>query len=174
MNYEIGVTNLAFNKSSNENTDFKKYEINVDLEEESSTEHQTMLKYSLDLTSKPKNSVISISGNAKINGTQKDVEEYLKQDDERVPSIVSTIYQELFPLMYIISKDMKIPSPAHTISQNNVKDNPIDTEITSEDHTGDVENTESPIEDTPEDKTEIPEVNESEKDILDETNIDIT
>ncbi|MDX1373182.1 MAG: hypothetical protein R3321_11960, partial [Nitrososphaeraceae archaeon] len=105
-----------FNKTSEDQIEFKKYDINVELEEESSTEQRTILKYSLDLTSNPKNSVINISGNAILNGEQEEIEEMLKQDESNVPQIVSLIYQELFPLMYIISKNMKIPSPSHSIS----------------------------------------------------------
>ena len=122
MNHEIEVSNLMFNKTSNEEISFKKYDINVDLEEETSNEQKTVLKYSLDLTSNPKNSVINISGNTILSGEQSEIEDFLKQENEKIPEIVSLIYQELFPLMYIISKNMKIPSPAHTISQNNVKE----------------------------------------------------
>ena len=120
MIHEIEVSNLMFNKASNEEINFKKYDINVDLEEEFSNDEKTVLKYSLDLTSDPKNSVINISGNTVLSGEQSEIEEYLKQEDKKTPEVVSLIYQELFPLMYIISKNMKIPSPAHTISQNNV------------------------------------------------------
>jgi len=158
VNHEIEVSNLAFNKTSNENVNFKKYEINIDLEEESSSEEQTMLKYSLDLTSEPKNSVISISGNAVLNGTQTEIESYLKQDEDKVPAIVATIYQELFPLMYIISKDMKIPAPAHTISQNNVIDEPVNSEIESESQAKEEiaeESVETPIENSPEVEKEV-------------------
>jgi hypothetical protein len=122
MNHEIEVSNLMFNKTSNEEINFKKYDINVDLEEESSNDQKTVLKYSLDLTSNPKNSVINISGNTTLSGEQSEIEEFLKQENDRTPEVVSLIYQELFPLMYIISKNMKIPSPAHTISQNNVRE----------------------------------------------------
>ena len=145
MNHEIGVSNLMFNKTSNEGINFKKYDINVDLEEESSDDQKTVLKYSLDLTSNPKNSVINISGNTILSGEQSEIEDFLKQENEKTPEIVSLIYQELFPLMYIISKNMKIPSPAHTISQNNVKeseqenkkldkgnDNPVETKPTDD------------------------------------------
>ena len=123
MNHEVEVSNLMFNKTSEEQMEFKKYDINVELEEESSTDDQTILKFSLDLTSNPKNSVINISGNAILNGEQEEIEDMLKQDETNAPQIVSLIYQELFPLMYIISKNMKIPSPAHTISQNNITEN---------------------------------------------------
>jgi hypothetical protein len=122
MIHEIEVSNLMFNKTSNEEINFKKYDINVDLEEEFSNEEKTVLKYSLDLTSNPKNAVINISGSTILSGEQSEIEEFLKQEEEKTPEVVSLIYQELFPLMYIISKNMKIPSPAHTISQNNIKD----------------------------------------------------
>ncbi len=132
MNHEVEVSNLMFNKTSEEKMEFKKYDINVELEEESSTEQQTILKYSLDLTSNPKNSVINITGNAILNGEQEEIEDMLKQDESNAPQIVSLIYQELFPLMYIISKNMKIPSPAHTISQNNITENIDSNPITND------------------------------------------
>ena len=72
-----------FNKTSEEKMEFKKYDINVELEEESSTDQQTVLKYSLDLTSNPKNSVINISGNAILNGEEEEIEQMLKQDVKR-------------------------------------------------------------------------------------------
>ena len=118
MNHEVEVSNLMFNKTSDEQIDFKKYDINVDLEEESSNEGKTILKYSLDLTSNPKNSVINISGNTILSGEQEEIEDFLKQENEKTPEVVSLIYQELFPLMYIITKNMKIPAPSHTISQS--------------------------------------------------------
>ncbi|MDH3277576.1 MAG: hypothetical protein OEL77_06800 [Nitrosopumilus sp.] len=121
MNHEIDVSNLMFNKTS-EKINFNKYDINVDLEEESSDDQKTILKYSLDLTSNPKNSVINISGNTILSGEKSEIEEFLKQENEKTPEVVSLIYQELFPLMYIISKNMKIPSPAHTLSQNIVSE----------------------------------------------------
>lgn len=122
MNHEVDVSNLMFNKTA-EKSNFKKYDINVDLEEESSDDQKTILKYSLDLTSNPKNSVINISGNTVLSGEKSEVEDFLKQENGNTPEVVSLIYQELFPLMYIISKNMKIPSPSHTLSQNNVTKN---------------------------------------------------
>jgi len=118
MIHEVEVSNLMFNKISDEQKNFNKYNINVELEEESSNDEKTVLKYSLDLTSNPKNAVINISGSTTLSGEPSEIEKYLKQEDEKTPEVVSLIYQELFPLMYIISKNMKIPSPAHTISLN--------------------------------------------------------
>jgi len=135
MNHEVEVSNLMFNKSTDEQINFKKYDINVDLEEGLSNEEKTVLKYSLDLTSNPKNSVINISGNTILSGEQEEIEEFLKQENEKTPEIVSLIYQELFPLMYIISKNMNIPSPAHTLSQNNIRE----SEEQNENFAGNVE-----------------------------------
>ena len=118
MIHEVEVSNLMFNKTSAEQKNFKKYNINVELEEESSSDEKTVLKYSLDLTSNPKNAVINISGSTTLTGEPSEIEKFLKQEDKKTPEVVSLIYQELFPLMYIISKNMKIPSPAHTLSLN--------------------------------------------------------
>ncbi len=170
MIHEIEVSNLMFNKTSNEEIKFKKYDINVDLEEEFSNDEKTVLKYSLDLTSNPKNAVINISGNTILSGEQSEIEEFLKQEEEKTPEVVSLIYQELFPLMYIISKNMKIPSPAHTISQNNVKDEqlteksetpnekPVETQ--SSDNTNELEGTGQEVKES--EKVEIKTDGESE------------
>jgi len=150
MNHEVEVSNLMFNKSSDEPIDFKKYDINVELEEESSNDQKTVLKYSIDLTSNPKNSVINISGNTVLSGEQSEIEEFLKQEDQKTPQVVSLIYQELFPLIYIISKNMKIPAPSHTISQDQIiepskqnnKTN-VESPIQSESHNESLETNES-------------------------------
>ena len=176
MNHEIEVSNLMFNKTSNEEINFKKYDINVDLVEESSNEEKTVLKYSLDLTSNPKNSVINISGNTTLSGEQSEIEEFLKQENEKTPEVVSLIYQELFPLMYIISKNMKIPSPAHTISQNNVgeaiqqtekqdsiNEKPLDTQLSE--NIKEVNENDQTTKDSPE-----PEINSTESDVKEEQN----
>jgi len=139
MIHEIEVSNLMFKKISDEQINFKKYDINVELEEESSNDQKTVLKYSFDLTSNPKNSVINISGSTILSGEQSEIEDTLKQEDKKTPEVVSIIYQELFPLMYIISKNMKIPSPAHTISQNNIRDS-------EETHEKEESNIEKPLE----------------------------
>jgi len=129
MIHEVEVSNLMFNKTSDEQSVFKKYDINIELEEESSNDQKTVLKYSIDLTSNPKNSVINISGNTILSGEQSEIEEFLKQEDQKTPQVVSLIYQELFPLMYIISKNMKIPAPSHTISQNQILDPTIKEDL---------------------------------------------
>ena len=137
MESQIDISNLSFNRASTQNNDFKKYEINVDLEEESSTDRQTTLKYSLDLTSTPKNSVISITGYATFSGNQDELENYLQKSDNSIPKPVVNIYEEIFPLMYIISKNMNMPSPAHTISQNNITESidGVEPQVTETDET---------------------------------------
>jgi len=140
MIHEVEVSNLMFNKTSDEPMDFKKYDINVELEEESSNDQKTVLKYSIDLTSNPKNSVINISGNTILSGEQSEIEEFLKQEDQKTPHVVSLIYQELFPLMYIISKNMKIPAPAHTLSQNQVLDSTKEDIKTNSNETSEIKN----------------------------------
>jgi len=160
MFHEVEVSNLMFNKTSSNQMDFKKYDINVDLEEESSNDQKTILKYSLDLTSNPKNAVINISGNTILNGEQSEIEQFLKQEDKKTPEVVSLIYRELFPLMYIISKNMNIPSPAHTISQNNIQS-------TGEQENSKEKSREPSLESASDDLSQIKEIDQTQNESLD-------
>jgi len=169
MIHEVEVSNLMFNKTSNEQKIFKKYNINVELEEELSNDEKTILKYSLDLTSNPKNAVINISGNATLSGEPSEIEKFLKQEDEKTPEVVSLIYQELFPLMYIISKNMKIPSPAHTLSLNIIGESEDNYEKSE---AGNEKSPETPNESSDEkmDESSDEKMDESSDEKMDETN----
>ena len=172
MNHEVEVSNLMFNKTSEEQIEFKKYDINIDLEEESSNDEKTILKYSLDLTSNPKNSVINISGSTTLSGDQTEIENFLKQENEKTPEVVSLIYQELFPLMYIITKSMKIPAPAHTISQNQgIESNNVENNSFSENDSS-MENQSSNINKSKEKLGDTESSSKSEPNSLDEPNND--
>ncbi len=172
MNHEVEVSNLMFNKTSEEQIEFKKYDINIDLEEESSNDEKTILKFSLDLTSNPKNSVINISGSTTLSGDQTEIENFLKQENEKTPEVVSLIYQELFPLMYIITKNMKIPAPAHTISQNQViESNNVENNSFSENDPS-MENESSNINESKEELGDTESSTKSKPNSLDEPNND--
>ena len=169
MIHEVEVSNLMFNKISDEQKNFDKYNINVELEEESSNDEKTVLKYSLDLTSNPKNAVINISGSTTLSGEPSEIEKFLKQEDEKTPEVVSLIYQELFPLMYIISKNMKIPSPAHTISLNTSGESEDRLEKSE---SGNEKSPETPKENSDEkmDESSDEKMDESSDEKMDETN----
>src|SRR6185312_5632428 len=65
-----------------------------------------------------------------LYGDQAEISSQLGPDEKNIPVILSSIYQEIFPLFFIVSKSMQIPCPAYRLSQMTV---PSQTDkITSE------------------------------------------
>lgn len=117
MNPKVEIHSISISKSKSEQTAFNKYDIEATLEEVASTDTEAKVKYALILLSNPKHTHISVEGTATITGNQSEISHYLSQDENKIPRIASTIYQELFPLFYVISKSMQIPCPAFKLSQ---------------------------------------------------------
>jgi len=116
MSPKIEIHSLSIAKSKNEQTVFNKYDIEASLEEVGSTDTQTKVKYTFILLSNPKSTRINVEGQATIFGNQSETAHYLSQDENNIPRIASIIYQELFPLFYVISKSVEIPCPAFKLS----------------------------------------------------------
>lgn len=76
-----------------------------------------MLKYKLVLLSNPTNAKISVDGMATLYGDQVEISKQLSPDEKNIPIILNLIYQEIFPLFFIMSKSMHIPCPAYRLSQ---------------------------------------------------------
>ena len=117
MNPKIEIHSISISKSKSELTVFNKYDIEAALEEVGNTDTEAKVKYTLILLSNPKHVRISVEGVSTITGNQSEISHYLNQDENKIPRIASTIYQELFPLFYVISKSMQIPCPAFKLSQ---------------------------------------------------------
>ena len=115
MNPKIWISSLSVSRSEDEIA-FVKYDIDVSLEEIESSETQTKIKYGFTLLTNPKNARIAIEGFATINGTESEKTHFLESDKNNIPQIVHTVYHDLFPLFYIISKSMNIPCPAHNLA----------------------------------------------------------
>lgn len=117
MNPKIDLSSLSISKSRNELDSFVKYDIEVNLEEIASAENKAVIRYILTLLSNPKGIRINVEGEASIQGSESEIAHFLEQDENRVPRILHSIYQELFPLFYVNSKSIGIPCPAYKLSQ---------------------------------------------------------
>jgi len=116
MNPKIEVTSLSFSKLKNEHS-FSKYNIEASLDEAENRDSEVVLKYKLVFLSNPTNTKISVEGLATLYGDQAEISAQLGPDEKNIPVILSSIYQEIFPLFFIISKSMQIPCPAYRLSQ---------------------------------------------------------
>lgn len=117
MNPEIDIGTLSINKLKGDFDDFEKYDIDVSLDEVENNEDGIKLKYKFALLSNPTNIKISVDGFASIHGDENVISKYLQPDQKNVPTVVNTIYQEIFPLIYLISKSMHIPCPAYRLAE---------------------------------------------------------
>jgi hypothetical protein len=116
MTPKIEINSISVSKSSNEQNTFVKYDIEAAVDEIENSDTLLKLKYGFTLLSNPKNTRISVNGFASIFTNPSEASQYLNQDENNIPRVVNVIYQELFPLFYLISKSMQIPCPAYKLS----------------------------------------------------------
>ena len=116
MNPKIEVTSLSFSKLKNEHS-FSKYNIEASIDEAENKDSEVVLKYKLVFLSNPTNTKINVEGLATLYGDQAEISAQLGPDEKNIPVILSSIYQEIFPLFFIVSKSMQIPCPAYRLSQ---------------------------------------------------------
>lgn len=116
MSLKIGISSLSFSKLKNDQP-FVKYNIEASLDEVENRDSEVALRYKLVLLSNPTNTKITVEGLAKINGDQVEISKQLGPDEKNIPAILNSIYQEVFPLFFIMAKSMQIPCPAYRLSQ---------------------------------------------------------
>jgi hypothetical protein len=96
---------------------FEKYHIDVSIDEIENNDLGIKLKYKFVLLSTPTNAKISIEGLTSLSGNETQIAKFLEPDQKNVPMIVNIVYQELLPLLYVLTKSIDIPCPAYKISQ---------------------------------------------------------
>lgn len=116
MSPKIEINSLSFSKLKNDQP-FVKYNIEASLDEIENKDSEVALRYKLVLLSNPTNTKITVEGLAKINGDQVEISKQIGPDEKNIPVVLNSIYQEVFPLFFIMSKSMQIPCPAHRLSQ---------------------------------------------------------
>ena len=126
MNPKVELTSLVISKLRNDQNSF---DIEAALDEVENTETEVKLKYKFVLLSNPTNTKISVEGIASIFSNQSELPKYLGLDEKKIPHVVNIIYQEIFPLFYIVSKSMEIPCPAYKLSEVSEINKETKTEI---------------------------------------------
>lgn len=117
MDHKIEISSLLVNRLKNNHDDFVKYDIDVSLDEVDNNESGIGLKYKIILLSNPTNTKITAEGLVLLFGNEAEVSKQLEPDQRNIPLIVNVIYQDIFPLIYIVCKSMQVPVPAYNLSQ---------------------------------------------------------
>jgi hypothetical protein len=117
LNPKIEIISFSISKLKNDQDSFVKYNIEASIDEVKNADTEIKLKYRFVLMSNPTNVKINVEGIASIYGEPLEISKHLSASEKNIPVVVNTIYQEIFPLFYIISKSMQIPCPAYKLSQ---------------------------------------------------------
>lgn len=117
LDHKIEISSLLVNRLKNNHEDFVKYDIDVSLDEVDNNESGIGLKYKIILLSNPTNTKITAEGLVLLFGNEAEVSKQLEPDQRNIPLIVNVIYQDIFPLIYIVCKSMQVPVPAYKLSQ---------------------------------------------------------
>ena len=102
-------------KNDQKTNKLNKYEIDANIEEIHNSEDNSIFKYEFTALSDPKNVRLAIEGTANISGDTLERNEILNKDENDVPKILTLIYQELFPMFFLLSKSLNVSCPPHII-----------------------------------------------------------
>jgi len=88
------------------------YTVNVSLSERQRESGLLALNFELDLSGQPQISRLMVTGYVTIVGSREEIQTLIKQqDDKSAPPILVTIYERVYGLLYVISRDLHIPHP---------------------------------------------------------------
>lgn len=132
MRFNLDIGSFNVNNATKDNPDFKKYDIDVSLNELTSAENSCQLKYGYTFSSSPKGIHFSLEGMIDVSGNPSEIESIYQKDEQNIPNILRLSYQELYPVLFMMTKSMKIPCPPYEISKTmgvsqETVDNPSET-----------------------------------------------
>ena len=117
MKFNLDIGSFNVNNSAKDNPDFKKYDIDVSLNEVTSGENSCQLQYGYTFSSSPKGIHFSLEGMIDVSGNPGELESIYEKDEQDIPNILRLSYQELYPVLFMVTKSMKIPCPPYEISK---------------------------------------------------------
>ncbi len=116
MQQKVEINSFLVTKLKDSYDSFTKYDIEASIDEVESEDDHIKLKYKFVLLSNPTNVKLSIDGFTTVYGNHQEMTKHLGNDERNIPRVVNSLYQEIFPFLYITSKTMQIPCPAYKLS----------------------------------------------------------
>ena len=100
---------------ANENSS-SNYSLNVSMAERERSPETLVLRFTLELTSQPQLARLAISGIATLAGTKDEIQSALASVDDKTPPVVlTTIYERIYGLLYLVAGSLKVPHPLPTL-----------------------------------------------------------
>ena len=157
---QIELSSISMSKNDLNMNKVDKYDVEASIDEVENAEDQSVFKYGFTALSNPKNVRLAIEGVARISGDSTERNEILDKDENDVPKILTMIYHELFPTFFLLSKNLNVSCPPHTIGA--MGNSPISE---TEDVLEETQETADPSEEI----LETPETDENSEEVLEET-----
>jgi hypothetical protein len=105
------VEGLRLSEQTSENATAN-YTVNASLSEKERESSFLSLSFELDLSSQPQVGRLLVTGFVTIIGSREEIQALIRQKDEKsIPPILVTIYERVYGLLYVISRDLHIPYP---------------------------------------------------------------
>ena len=117
MQFNLGIESFNVNNTAKKKLDFKKYDIDVSLNEIENAGNTCTLKYGFTFSSSPKGIRLTLEGTITINGSPREFENLYQKDAQNMPNILRQSYHEIYPVLFMIAKSMNIPCPPYEISK---------------------------------------------------------
>ena len=117
MKLNLVIDSFNVINSTKKEPEFTKYSIDASLNEISSTENSCEMKYGYTFSSIPKGIQLNLEGFVNCSGNSSELTQIYQKDGEDIPNILRMSYQELYPILFMITKSMKIPCPPYELTE---------------------------------------------------------
>jgi hypothetical protein len=92
--------------------------VNVSLSERDRNPNALTLNFEFELTCQPTIAKITVNGNTSINGTRDEIQALLRPSEPKSPpTILVTVYERVYSLVYLVTRDMDLPHPMPGLMQ---------------------------------------------------------
>lgn len=112
---EVTISNIEaskLNENVNEEEDVA-FNVDASITETQRDPGRVALKYVIKLDTEPSIAKMSISGRCLISGDDKEIDAFLRVEDESsVPPVFMKIYHKIYAILYLISGSLRIPYPS--------------------------------------------------------------
>jgi len=109
----VDATRLS--DKANENSP-SNYSVNVSMAERDRGPELLVLSFTLELTDQPQLARLAVSGIATLLGTKDEIQSAITAPEDKVPPpILTTIYERIFGLVYLLAGSLRVPHPLPTL-----------------------------------------------------------
>lgn len=92
------------------------YSVNVSMSERDRNPQALVLSFTLELTDQPQLARLAVSGIATLTGTKGEIQGALETpEDKSPPPVLTTIYERIYGLLYLVAGSLKVPHPLPTM-----------------------------------------------------------